>query len=70
MTFVIARAVNGITINGDEYVLDDEQKLIEFPSKKAAQQFLRDKGVKNPAREGIKIEAMARFGPGQELKNG
>ena len=30
MKYVIARAINGISINGNEYLLDDNNKVLEF----------------------------------------
>ena len=30
MKYVIARAINGISINGNEYLLDDNNEVLEF----------------------------------------
>lgn len=44
MSIIIGRPINGISINGDEYLLDDDNNLMEFESKKAAQDFLKKHG--------------------------
>jgi len=41
---IIGKPINGISINGDEWLLDDENKEMEFEDKEAAKQFLRDNG--------------------------
>lgn len=44
---VIGRAINGISINGLEYALDDAGNYIHFNSIEEAKQFLRDNGVED-----------------------
>ncbi len=41
---VIARAIEGISINGKEYLLDDDGNAMEFADKQAAKDFLRENG--------------------------
>lgn len=41
----VGRPINGISINGNEWLLDDDDKLQVFPDKSAAVQFLKDHGV-------------------------
>jgi hypothetical protein len=38
---IIGRPINGISINGLEYVLDEHNEVKEFASKKEAVQFLK-----------------------------
>lgn len=45
MKYKIARAINGISINGKEYILDKDNKIIEFESIKKAKEYLREHGV-------------------------
>jgi hypothetical protein len=44
---LIARPINGISLNGREYLLDEENKEMEFKDKESAKQFLRDNGYEN-----------------------
>jgi hypothetical protein len=39
---VIGRPINGISINGVEWLLDDNGEMIKFPDCDAAKQFLLD----------------------------
>ena len=55
MSYVIARPINGITINGREYILDDANRVRKFKNVKAARDFLRDNGIRKPEKEGIEI---------------
>ena len=41
----IAKPVNGITINGNEYVLDDNGKAKTFKDEKTARLFLHQHGI-------------------------
>jgi hypothetical protein len=41
---IIGRPINGISINGLEYALDEHGKVKEFADKKEAVQFLKDNG--------------------------
>lgn len=38
--YVISRPVEGVTLNGKEYLLDADQNLMEFESRQAALDFL------------------------------
>jgi hypothetical protein len=40
MNYLISRPINGISVNGPEYLYDDEQQLMEFPSHDDAVNFL------------------------------
>ncbi|MDR0606027.1 MAG: hypothetical protein LBG80_17195 [Bacteroidales bacterium] len=42
---IIGRPINGISINGLEYALDEHGKVKEFSDKKEAVQFLKDNGT-------------------------
>ncbi len=44
---VIGRPVNGISLNGLEYALDDDGNYIHFSSVCEAKRFLRDNGVED-----------------------
>jgi hypothetical protein len=37
---VVARPINGITINGDEYLLDDNGEVLKFKSRAEAEKYL------------------------------
>lgn len=54
---IIGRPVNGITINGLEYVLDDSGELMKFESCKNAYSWLRGKGYfdRDIVNEGIQL---------------
>lgn len=41
---IIGRPINGISINGLEYLLNDDQTEMEFADKDSAKQFLRENG--------------------------
>jgi len=41
---IIARPINGISLNGREYLLDEDNEPMEFRDKDSAKQFLRDNG--------------------------
>ena len=53
--YIIGRAINGITINGREFVLDEKNELMKFDSEAEALQFLKDNGIDNPEDCGIEI---------------
>jgi hypothetical protein len=42
---VVARPINGITINGLEYLLDDDGKSIVFAGQREAEAFLLSCGI-------------------------
>ncbi len=41
----VSRPINGITINGDEFLLDENNKVILFPDIVTALDWLRNNGV-------------------------
>ncbi len=43
--FAIARPINGVTINGNEYVLNENNEVMTFDTKKEAQDFLLENGI-------------------------
>jgi len=53
--YVISRAINGISINGREFVLDDKDELMLFDTTDSAEIFLKDNGIDNPEDYGIEI---------------
>jgi len=53
--FVIGRAINGISINGREFVCDEKNEPMLFESYAAAETFLKENGIDNPEEEGIDI---------------
>ena len=40
----IGKPINGISINGDEWLLNEDNTVMEFETKEQAKQFLRDNG--------------------------
>lgn len=47
----IKRAINGVTINGDEYLLDEKGKVMQFDYTADAKKFLREAGFNKVAIE-------------------
>lgn len=45
MRYAIGRPIEGITINGNEYVLDDDGELMTFDSEEDALDFLKACGL-------------------------
>lgn len=45
MAILIGRPINGVTINGNEYVCDGEGFAIAFPNEQAAIAFLKENGM-------------------------
>jgi hypothetical protein len=41
----VGRAINGIGLNGREWLLNEDNSLMEFKDKEEAKKFLRDAGV-------------------------
>ena len=58
MRYVIGRPIEGITLNGNEYVLDDDGELMTFDSKEDALGFLKACGLTDDdiEEQGIAIE--------------
>lgn len=44
MSFCIARPINGITINPQEYVLDDNNEVMKFDTEASANEYLKGHG--------------------------
>jgi len=42
--FIVGRAINGIGINGNEYLLDEKKGIKRFDSMDSATNFLKDMG--------------------------
>lgn len=61
--YVIAKPINGISINGDEFILDDAGKVQRFKNTKSARDFLRDHGIRKPEKHGIRILPEAEAAP-------
>lgn len=40
----IGKPINGISLNGDEWLLNEDNSVMEFENKEQAKQFLRDNG--------------------------
>ena len=47
MKTIIGRAINGIGLNGNEWLLDENDKAKEFDNKVAAKAFLLTHGYEN-----------------------
>lgn len=45
MAVLIGRPINGISINGLEYVLDENGEPIKFETDEQARQFLKEHGI-------------------------
>ena len=43
--YAIARPINGILLNGREYILDNDDNLMLFPSEQDAVNFLHSHGI-------------------------
>jgi len=41
----VSRSINGISINGDEWLLEDDEKLKLFSHKDEAVEFLKNHGI-------------------------
>ena len=41
MRYCIARPINGVTINGNEYVLNDSNEIMVFNAKKTCLEFIK-----------------------------
>jgi|GEM_PF-6054508 len=62
MRYAIGRPIEGVTLNGNEYVLDGDGKLMTFDSEEDALDFLKacgftDKDIKG---QGVVIEEVQR----------
>lgn len=45
MAILIGRPINGISINGNEYLCDNDGIVITFPNTQAAITFLKENGM-------------------------
>ena len=43
---IIGRPINGISLNGNEYLLNEDQTEMEFVDKGVAKEFLKNNGFK------------------------
>ena len=43
--YTISRPVNGISLNGDEHVLNDSGKVMQFDTEKKAKAFMVENGI-------------------------
>ena len=43
----ISKAIEGISLNGKEYLLDGDGKTMKFQSRESAIEFLKSKGYEN-----------------------
>lgn len=41
----ISKPINGISLNGNEYLLDSKNEVMKFEDTKRAKEFLRDNGI-------------------------
>ena len=58
MAVIIGRPINGITINGLEYVLDENGDPMKWATEEQARQFLKEHGIgeKEIEETGIEFE--------------
>ncbi|NJM51954.1 MAG: hypothetical protein HC846_00375 [Blastocatellia bacterium] len=49
----ISRPINGISLNGDEFLLDEDNELLLFEDETAALTWLRERGVTDKEIEGF-----------------
>lgn len=54
--FTVARAINGISINGNEYLLDESNEVMKFDTEGGAILFLKDNGYTNEEIEALTID--------------
>jgi len=59
---IVSRAINGISLNGDEYLLDDTGKIIEFENKETAKDFLRKSGLSESEIDNLYFELLSNGG--------
>lgn len=45
MAYIIGRVIEGISLNGLEYLLDDDEKILEFDSINVANSYLLEHGL-------------------------
>ena len=53
---IVGRPINGISINGLEYVLDDNDVEMKFDSQAEAETFLKENGCSDEGLEGFVFE--------------
>lgn len=51
----ISRPINGISLNGDEFLLDENNELLLFEDEKAAIDWLHEHGVTDNEIEGFNL---------------
>ncbi len=47
--YVVSRAIEGVTINGKEYLIDENDKIMTFETEADAKAFMDDSGVTEDA---------------------
>jgi hypothetical protein len=57
---IVGRHINGITINPLEYLLDDNDEVMEFISENAAKEFLKGKGFTDDEFYSLTFETMGK----------
>ena len=59
--FVISQPIGGISLNGKEFVIGDDGKIQQFPTRAKAEHFLADNGIGYDDMEsmGIQVEALS-----------
>ena len=45
MKYVIARPINGISINGNEYLMDSNNKILEFETRRECFEYCKSVGL-------------------------
>ena len=50
----IGRAIEGVSINGKEWLLDDNNDIMKFESQEMAIEFLKESGFDNLSEEELK----------------
>lgn len=56
---IVGRHINGISLNGLEYLLDETQQIKTFQDKDAAVKFLRDAGATDAELEWLTFEEVS-----------
>ena len=56
MKYVITRPIEGVSINGREYLLDENDRVIQFDSKDEARTYLHDHNISDQDMDDAMIE--------------
>lgn len=57
--FAISRPIEGISLNGDEYLLDENDDIMTFETEKEAIDFLKDKGFNDDDISSLNINTIS-----------